>query len=239
MSHIGSNLTKLWAAPRRRAHPSSYRTAVMAGRKLPAASKSVTGNECASILVNGLWPRGCCLPSVPLSLTPQEFIDIVRIAVDTCRGKIPIVAGAGGATRMAIAHSQEAQRLGAQGVLLLPHYLTEASQQGLVSRACRSGLPLGYFRFDCLQPRLVPPQPRRAGTVGRTLPEPGRLQGRTRGHRADGETECLQTLITAQEPHNGGNAPFASAATGSRTCETPPSPVLLYAKKITAVMCST
>jgi 5-dehydro-4-deoxyglucarate dehydratase len=42
---------------------------------------------------------------------------------------------------MAIAHAQEAQRLGAQGVLLLPHYLTEASQQGLaahVEAVCRS-----------------------------------------------------------------------------------------------------
>jgi 5-dehydro-4-deoxyglucarate dehydratase len=34
---------------------------------------------------------------------------------------------------MTIAHAQEAQQLGTQGVLLLPHYLTEVSQQGLAN----------------------------------------------------------------------------------------------------------
>jgi 5-dehydro-4-deoxyglucarate dehydratase len=77
------------------------------------------------------------------SLTPQEFVDIIRTAVDTCRAKIPIIAGAGGATRMAITHAQEAQRLGAQGVLLLPHYLIEASQQGLAALLLRLSLLVG------------------------------------------------------------------------------------------------
>ncbi|MBI3729999.1 MAG: 5-dehydro-4-deoxyglucarate dehydratase [Burkholderiales bacterium] len=49
-----------------------------------------------------------------------------------CRGKVPILAGAGGPTRQAIAYAQEAERLGAHGILLLPHYLTEASQDGLI-----------------------------------------------------------------------------------------------------------
>ena len=75
------------------------------------------------------------------SLTPNEYSDVIRVAVDTCRGKVPILAGAGGPTRSAIAYAQEAQRLGAQGILLLPHYLTEASQDGLVAHVeevCRS-----------------------------------------------------------------------------------------------------
>jgi 5-dehydro-4-deoxyglucarate dehydratase len=66
------------------------------------------------------------------SLTPNEYSDVIKTAVDTCRGKVPILAGAGGSTRGAIAYAQEAERLGAQGVLLLPHYLTEASQDGLI-----------------------------------------------------------------------------------------------------------
>ena len=57
----------------------------------------------------------------------------IKAAVDTCRGKVPILAGAGGPTRIAIEYAQEAERLGAHGVLLLPHYLTEASQEGLVA----------------------------------------------------------------------------------------------------------
>jgi len=66
------------------------------------------------------------------SLTANEYSDVIRTAVDTCRGKVPILAGAGGPTRQAIAYAQEAQRLGAHGILLLPHYLTEASQDGLI-----------------------------------------------------------------------------------------------------------
>ncbi|SNT01944.1 5-dehydro-4-deoxyglucarate dehydratase [Noviherbaspirillum humi] len=75
------------------------------------------------------------------SLTPQEYPEIIRTAVETCRGKVPIIAGAGGPTRAAIAYAQEAERLGAHGILLLPHYLTEASQDGLeahVEAVCRS-----------------------------------------------------------------------------------------------------
>ncbi|MFZ6677949.1 5-dehydro-4-deoxyglucarate dehydratase [Undibacterium sp. Tian12W] len=66
------------------------------------------------------------------SLTGGEYSDIIKTAVDTCRGKVPILAGAGGPTRQAIAYAQEAERLGAHGILLLPHYLTEASQDGLI-----------------------------------------------------------------------------------------------------------
>ncbi len=66
------------------------------------------------------------------SLTPEDYTQVVKVAVETCRGKVPILAGAGGPTRMAIRYAQEAERLGAHGILLMPHYLTEASQDGLV-----------------------------------------------------------------------------------------------------------
>lgn len=75
------------------------------------------------------------------SLSGAEYSEVVRTAVTTCRGKVPIIAGAGGPTRTAIAHAQEAERLGAHGVLLLPHYLTEASQAGLIAhveQVCKS-----------------------------------------------------------------------------------------------------
>jgi len=67
------------------------------------------------------------------SLTGDEYPAIIKTAVDTCRGKVPIIAGAGGPTRFAIACAQEAERLGAHGILLLPHYLTEAGQEGLIN----------------------------------------------------------------------------------------------------------
>ncbi len=75
------------------------------------------------------------------SLDGAEYPAVIRAAVETCRGKVPIIAGAGGSTRFAIACAEEAERLGAQGVLLLPHYLTEAGQEGLaahVEAVCKS-----------------------------------------------------------------------------------------------------
>lgn len=75
------------------------------------------------------------------SLAPAEYGSVVRTAVDACRDRVPIVAGAGGATRVAIDCAREAERLGAAGILLLPHYLTEAPQDGVaahVEAVCRS-----------------------------------------------------------------------------------------------------
>ena len=75
------------------------------------------------------------------SLEPGEYSQVIRVALDTCRGRTPILAGAGGGTRLAIQYAQEAERLGAQGILLLPHYLTEASQAGLIAHVeavCKS-----------------------------------------------------------------------------------------------------
>jgi 5-dehydro-4-deoxyglucarate dehydratase len=95
------------------------------------------------------------------SLTADEYPQIIRTAVDTCRGKVPIIAGAGGPTRFAIACARAAEEAGAHGVLLLPHYLTEAGQDGLaahVEQVCRSvrfGV-IVYNRGACrLQPATL------------------------------------------------------------------------------------
>jgi 5-dehydro-4-deoxyglucarate dehydratase len=75
------------------------------------------------------------------SLEPGEFFDVVKVAAETCRGRVPIIAGAGGGTTLAIQYAKEAERAGAQGILLLPPYLTEATQEGLlrhVELVCKS-----------------------------------------------------------------------------------------------------
>jgi 5-dehydro-4-deoxyglucarate dehydratase len=92
------------------------------------------------------------------SLTHDEYSQVIKTAVDTCAGKVPILAGAGGPTRSAIAFAQEAERLGAKGVLLLPHYLTEASQDGLVAHVeavCKS-VNIGVVVYNRAQCRLTP-----------------------------------------------------------------------------------
>jgi 5-dehydro-4-deoxyglucarate dehydratase len=90
------------------------------------------------------------------SLTREEFSSVIKTAVDTCAGKVPILAGAGGPTRTAIGFAQEAERLGAKGVLLLPHYLTEASQDGLIAHVeavCKS-VNIGVIVYNRAQCRL-------------------------------------------------------------------------------------
>ncbi|WP_354684591.1 5-dehydro-4-deoxyglucarate dehydratase [Cupriavidus necator] len=90
------------------------------------------------------------------SLTPADYAAVVDTAVKTCAGKVPILAGAGGPTRTAIAYAQEAQRLGAAGVLLLPHYLTEASQDGIaahVEEVCKS-VDIGVIVYNRANSKL-------------------------------------------------------------------------------------
>jgi 5-dehydro-4-deoxyglucarate dehydratase len=92
------------------------------------------------------------------SLTGDEYPSIIRTAVDTCRGKVPIIAGAGGPTRFAITCAQEAERLGAQGILLLPHYLTEAGQEGLIHhvQAVCASVQFGVIVYNRNVCRLTP-----------------------------------------------------------------------------------
>lgn len=92
------------------------------------------------------------------SLTGDEYPGIIQAAVDTCRGKVPIIAGAGGPTRFAIQCAQAAEKAGAHGVLLLPHYLTEAGQEGLaahVEAVCKS-VSFGVIVYNRGQSKLYP-----------------------------------------------------------------------------------
>jgi 5-dehydro-4-deoxyglucarate dehydratase len=92
------------------------------------------------------------------SLAPDEYSKVIDAAVKTCAGKVPILAGAGGPTRTAIAYAKEAQRLGAHGVLLMPHYLTEASEEGIadhVEQVCKA-LDVGVIFYNRANSRLGP-----------------------------------------------------------------------------------
>ncbi len=85
------------------------------------------------------------------SLTKSEYSNVIRTATETCKGKVPILAGAGGPTRVAIEYAQEAQRNGAQGILLMPHYLTEAPQEGIaahVQQVCNAVPNMGVIVYN-------------------------------------------------------------------------------------------
>ncbi|MFK4447385.1 5-dehydro-4-deoxyglucarate dehydratase [Caballeronia udeis] len=91
------------------------------------------------------------------SLTKTDYLNVIRTAVETCKGKVPILAGAGGPTRVAIEYAQEAQRLGANGVLLMPHYLTEACPEGIavhVEQVCKAVKDIGVIVYNRANSKL-------------------------------------------------------------------------------------
>jgi 5-dehydro-4-deoxyglucarate dehydratase len=92
------------------------------------------------------------------SLAPDEYSAVIGTAVETCKGRVPIIAGTGCGTRQAIAYAREAERLGAAGLLVLPHYLVEADQEGIarhVAAICKS-VKLGVIVYNRGVCRLGP-----------------------------------------------------------------------------------
>lgn len=74
------------------------------------------------------------------SLSPEEVADVTRAAKDAS-GDVPIIAGCGYGTALATEIARLAEAAGADGLLLLPHYLMEASQEGIfrhVKAVCES-----------------------------------------------------------------------------------------------------
>ncbi|WP_274426359.1 5-dehydro-4-deoxyglucarate dehydratase [Chelativorans sp. YIM 93263] len=64
------------------------------------------------------------------SLSPEEVPVVVKAAKDAA-GDTPIVSGCGYGTQMAVPIAKAAEEAGADGILLLPHYLIDAPQEGL------------------------------------------------------------------------------------------------------------
>lgn len=84
------------------------------------------------------------------NLSLDEFREIVKVAVDTIGGHVPIIASAGQSAELAKEHARIAQEEGADGILLMPPYLTECSQQGIVDYAtsvCQS-TDLGVIYYN-------------------------------------------------------------------------------------------
>lgn len=75
------------------------------------------------------------------SLTAAEVAEAVRIAVDVVKGRLPLLAPCGYGTEMAKDLARSAEESGADGLLLMPPYLTECDRDGIaahVEAVCRS-----------------------------------------------------------------------------------------------------
>ena len=64
------------------------------------------------------------------SLGLGEVAQVVSAAVAETKGKIPVVAGCGYGTQMAVELAQSAEASGADGILLLPPFLITGTQEG-------------------------------------------------------------------------------------------------------------
>lgn len=66
------------------------------------------------------------------TLSHEEHLEVIKYCVDTVKGRIPVVAGTGSnCTDTAVYLSKEAEKYGADGLLLVTPYYNKATQKGL------------------------------------------------------------------------------------------------------------
>lgn len=67
------------------------------------------------------------------TLTPKEHSDVIKFTVDTVNHRIPVIAGTGSnETAYALELSNDAERAGADALLIVTPYYNKTSQRGLV-----------------------------------------------------------------------------------------------------------
>ncbi|MGP4010393.1 5-dehydro-4-deoxyglucarate dehydratase [Streptomyces sp. 4N124] len=94
----------------------------------------------------------CCGTGEFHALTPEEFEACVGAAVEAAEGRVPVVAGAGYGTALAVRYARLAAAAGADGLLAMPPYLVVAGQEGLLRHyrevADATALPMIVYQRD-------------------------------------------------------------------------------------------
>nr|WP_229924059.1 5-dehydro-4-deoxyglucarate dehydratase [Streptomyces capillispiralis] len=84
------------------------------------------------------------------SLDEEEYRQVVTITAEESAGRVPVVAGTGYGWAQAARFARIAEEAGADALLVLPHYLVTAPQDGLVAQveaiAARTRLPLVAYQ---------------------------------------------------------------------------------------------
>ena len=71
------------------------------------------------------------------TLDDPEHLDAIKFAVEQTKGRIPVIAGTGSNnTAHAVMMSEESEKLGADGLLLVTPYYNKATQEGLYKHYC-------------------------------------------------------------------------------------------------------
>jgi 4-hydroxy-tetrahydrodipicolinate synthase len=103
--------------------------------------------------INFLVPCGTTGESPTLS--HEEHLRVVAITLEEAKGKVPVLAGAGGYdTRTVIEMAREAERMGAEGILSVTPYYNKPTQEGLYHhfKAIASAISLPIILYN------VPPR---------------------------------------------------------------------------------
>ncbi|MFG3031260.1 5-dehydro-4-deoxyglucarate dehydratase [Streptomyces sp. NPDC048253] len=106
------------------------------------------------------------------ALAPEEFEACVRAAVTETAGRVPVVAGAGYGTALAVRYARLAESAGADGLLAMPPYLVVAAQEGLLRHyrevAAATALPVIVYQRDnaVFTPGTVVELARTEGIIG-------------------------------------------------------------------------
>lgn len=67
------------------------------------------------------------------TLTHEEHLDVIKYAIDKVAKRVPVIAGTGSnCTETAIYLSQEAEKMGADALLIVTPYYNKATQKGLI-----------------------------------------------------------------------------------------------------------
>ena len=72
------------------------------------------------------------------TLTHEEHLEVIRFAIEKVAGRIPVIAGTGSnCTDTAVYLSKEAEKYGADALLLVSPYYNKATQKGLIAHFTR------------------------------------------------------------------------------------------------------
>lgn len=88
--------------------------------------------------IHGLIPLGST--GEFLSMTPEERAQVIEICVGEAAGRVPVLIGTGAEwTRDAVAHAREAERMGADGIMVIPPFYSTPTADELFEHYRRIG----------------------------------------------------------------------------------------------------
>jgi 5-dehydro-4-deoxyglucarate dehydratase len=138
------------------------------------------------------------------SLNLEEYRALVRTAVKEVGKRLPVVAGVGYGTKLALDFAKVAEGEGADGLLIMPPYLVNAEQEGLFQhyRAIAASTSLGLILYQRSNAIFAPQ------TVSRLAEVPnivgfkdgrGDVENLTRIHAATGDRLLLMNGMPTAE----------------------------------------